>query len=46
MPTQIILLNFETGGKKFIEFNEYSNHHILNPRPILSNLSDIKNVLI
>ena len=23
MPTQIILLNFETGGKKFIEFNEY-----------------------
>lgn len=33
-------------GFQFIEFNEYSNHHILNPRPILSNLSDIKNVLI
>ena len=30
----------------YIEFNRQSNQHILNPRPVISNLNDLKNFLI
>jgi len=32
-------------GFNFIEFSKFSSQSILNPRPVISNLSDIKNVL-
>jgi phosphoglycolate phosphatase-like HAD superfamily hydrolase len=33
-------------GFNFIEFNQMPNQHILNPRPIISNLADLKNIVI
>ena len=32
-------------GFHFIEFSKFSSQSILNPRPVISNLADIKNVL-